>query len=109
MSGLSDAAPLVESTDTAEIWGNRLYVYDTAGYTELSFDNSAAASFTLQWDEQTEGTYIYNSLTNRWEDLSDTLIYSPKEGYTDDEGKVRVRAYGFTENDVSLPSIKYIY
>lgn len=109
LSGLSDAAPLVESTDTAEIWGNRLYVYDTAGYTELSFDNSAAASFTLQWDEQTEGTYIYNSLTNRWEDLSDTLIYSPKEGYTDDEGKVRVRAYGFTENEVSLPSIKYIY
>ncbi len=106
----SSYVPELESTDTAEIEDDELFVYNLYDNVELSFGNPNREAFRINWYNDADNTYIYNNMTNRWDDLENNekfIAADAADFYTDADGKIRIKAAGFQDNYVPLPTIKY--
>lgn len=106
----SSYVPELESIDTAEFDDNELFVYNLYDNVELSFGNPNRAAFRINWYNDADNTYIYNNMTNRWDDLEygeKFIAADAADFYTDADGKIRIKAAGFKDNYVPLPTIQY--
>lgn len=108
VSQLSAYLPTVETENTAQIYGGKLYINDFTDYTELSFSVSDSSDFTVSWNTDAEEILIYNMLNNRWDNLYFDKVYSPSDGYVGTDNRIHIKAYGFMNDCSDLPEISFI-